>query len=94
MFRREPVRTWRYIRQIERACRGAEPNAAHRAIAHLERERERVWVLTQNVDGLHVATSTVCRAPAVHGPTGSTTSPRSMREPSPTMRPAVRTAEP
>lgn len=55
MFRREPARTWKYIRQIERACRGAEPNAAHRAIARLERERERVWVLTQNVDGLHVA---------------------------------------
>lgn len=32
----------------------AEPNAAHRAIAELERRRE-VTVVTQNVDGLHQA---------------------------------------
>lgn len=55
MFRREPARTWRYIREIEAACRGARPNPAHACIAELERERERVWVLTQNVDGLHAA---------------------------------------
>ena len=55
MFRRDPARTWKYIREIERACRGARPNPAHELIAELERERERVWVLTQNVDGLHVA---------------------------------------
>lgn len=55
MFRRDPGRTWKYLREIEQACRGAEPNAAHRHIAALERSRERVWVLTQNVDGLHAA---------------------------------------
>lgn len=54
MFARDPALTWRYIRQIETACRGAEPNAAHRFIADLERSHE-VWVLTQNVDGLHRA---------------------------------------
>ncbi len=55
MFRRDPARTWKYIRQIEETCRGAQPNAAHRIIAALERRLERVWVLTQNVDGLHAA---------------------------------------
>ena len=53
MFRARPALTWRYIHQIEAACRGAEPNAAHRVIAALESHLARCWVLTQNVDGLH-----------------------------------------
>jgi len=53
MFRTRPALTWRYIHQIEAACRGASPNAAHRVIAALERHLSRCWVLTQNVDGLH-----------------------------------------
>ncbi|MFD9544096.1 NAD-dependent deacetylase [Streptomyces sp. NPDC060022] len=35
------------------AARKAEPNAAHRAVAGLERSGTPVRVLTQNVDGLH-----------------------------------------
>ncbi len=31
----------------------AAPNAAHRALAHLERERKLAAVITQNIDGLH-----------------------------------------
>jgi len=54
MFARDPALTWRYILQIEGACRGAEPNAAHRVIAALE-DRTQVCVMTQNVDGLHRA---------------------------------------
>jgi NAD-dependent deacetylase len=54
-FRRDPALTWKYIRQIEEACRGAKPNHAHLAIADLERGGRRVWTLTQNVDGLHRA---------------------------------------
>lgn len=52
---RRPEWTWKYLGAIERACRGARPNRAHAAIATLERERPRVVVLTQNVDGLHRA---------------------------------------
>jgi NAD-dependent deacetylase len=52
---RRPEWTWKYLGAIERACRGARPNRAHEAIAALERERPRVVVLTQNVDGLHRA---------------------------------------
>jgi NAD-dependent deacetylase len=55
VFARRPEITWKYLLQIERGCRGARPNAAHEAIARLERGREAVRVLTQNVDGLHVA---------------------------------------
>lgn len=53
MFARSPEITWKYLWQIGAACAGAEPNAGHHAIARLEAERKNVWVLTQNVDGLH-----------------------------------------
>lgn len=51
-FAREPAITWKYLLEIERACRGAAPNAAHRLIAMLE-DRFEVCVITQNVDGFH-----------------------------------------
>ncbi|MCO6716851.1 Sir2 family NAD-dependent protein deacetylase, partial [Streptomyces sp. CHB19.2] len=44
-------RSWR-MRREQRALR-AEPNAAHRAVAELERSGVPVRVITQNVDGLH-----------------------------------------
>ncbi|MFF0115358.1 SIR2 family NAD-dependent protein deacylase [Streptomyces prasinus] len=44
-------RSWR-MRREQRALR-AEPNAAHRAVAELERSGMPVRVITQNVDGLH-----------------------------------------
>jgi NAD-dependent deacetylase len=53
MFRRQPELTWKYLLQVERACRAANHNAGHRIIASFERRFEHVVVLTQNVDGLH-----------------------------------------
>lgn len=53
MFRRDPALTWKYIAQIESACRHAVPNAGHQAIADMEGRFERLCVVTQNVDGLH-----------------------------------------
>jgi NAD-dependent deacetylase len=50
---RDPALTWKYIHQIEAASRGASFNRGHAVIAELERRFDRVWVLTQNVDGLH-----------------------------------------
>lgn len=44
-------RSWRMRR--ESRTLGAEPNAAHRAVAELERSGVPVRVITQNVDGLH-----------------------------------------
>jgi NAD-dependent deacetylase len=52
-FRRDPALTWKYLFEIERACRGARPNAAHAIIADLQHRHE-VCVITQNVDGFHV----------------------------------------
>jgi NAD-dependent deacetylase len=53
MFRRRPELTWRYIHQIERACRDASPNRAHQVLALLETRALHVAILTQNVDGFH-----------------------------------------
>jgi NAD-dependent protein deacetylase/lipoamidase len=52
MMASDPALCWKHIFRIEQACRGAEPNAAHRVIAALQ-ERVELCVLTQNVDGLH-----------------------------------------
>jgi NAD-dependent deacetylase len=54
MFALRPDLTWKYLAQIADNCRGARPNAAHRAIARLEEHLPGgVTVFTQNVDGLH-----------------------------------------
>ncbi|MEM7435483.1 MAG: NAD-dependent deacylase [Myxococcota bacterium] len=66
MFRRDPALTWKYIHQIEAACRDASPNRAHELIAELERKKDRVWTLTQNVDGLHHAAGSQ-RVIDIHG---------------------------
>jgi NAD-dependent deacetylase len=53
VFRNRPHLTWKYLAQIEQACRGAACNRGHQVLAEMEERLERVWVLTQNVDGLH-----------------------------------------
>ncbi|WP_074315598.1 NAD-dependent protein deacylase [Singulisphaera sp. GP187] len=53
MMRRHPEVTWEYLIELEQACRGVSPNQAHRVIAAMEDQFAAVWVLTQNVDGLH-----------------------------------------
>jgi NAD-dependent deacetylase len=51
----KPEVCWKYIQQIEHACRGAKYNAAHAAITEIERRIPGTWVLTQNVDRFHAA---------------------------------------
>lgn len=53
MLHRRPELTWKYIQQIESACRGARCNAAHRMVAALQARVPQSWVLTQNIDGFH-----------------------------------------
>ncbi len=48
-----PEVTWKYLGAIEQKCRGATFNRAHEIIAQMEKVFERVWVLTQNIDGFH-----------------------------------------
>jgi len=55
MLEARPDLTWKYLYQIEQACRGARPNRGHTVLADLEQRLERCLVLTQNVDGFHRA---------------------------------------
>ena len=55
VMEQRPELTWKYLAQVERACRGARHNRAHEVIAEMEARFTRVWTLTQNVDGFHRA---------------------------------------
>ena len=52
MLEANPAITWKYLGQIESACRGAKFNEAHSIIAEWQDQFE-VCVLTQNIDGFH-----------------------------------------
>jgi len=54
-LRADPDRTWRAVAKIARQSLGAQPNAAHLALARAEEALDRLVILTQNVDGLHQA---------------------------------------
>lgn len=51
---RNPGLTWKYIAQIDSACRAAGPHDGHRVLAAWDARFE-LWVVTQNVDGFHRA---------------------------------------
>ena len=53
MLRARPAVTWKYLSQVESACRGAKPNAGHFALARMANGFRRLTVLTQNIDGFH-----------------------------------------
>ncbi len=53
-FSRDPLQVWRWYRFRLGICRGAAPNAAHKAVVDMERHwKEDFLLTTQNVDGLH-----------------------------------------
>jgi NAD-dependent deacetylase len=66
MLRTNPTLTWKYLGQIEAACRGAKHNAAHEILARWEARFESFTVLTQNVDGFHHAAGSR-NVIAIHG---------------------------
>lgn len=55
MMAQNPALTWKYLSQIEAVCHDAKPNAAHHMISALAQTDREIWVLTQNIDGLHRA---------------------------------------
>ena len=52
-FRRDPARVWSFYRERIELLRAAGPNAAHLALAELERRGFVRAVVTQNIDLLH-----------------------------------------
>jgi NAD-dependent deacetylase len=53
MMECRPEITWEALHELAKAGRGARPNRGHEVMAELERDGATVWILTQNVDGLH-----------------------------------------
>jgi NAD-dependent deacetylase len=55
-FERDPRLVWEWYNWRRELIATKSPNPAHVALAELERrENERMWLITQNVDGLHRA---------------------------------------
>jgi NAD-dependent protein deacetylase/lipoamidase len=55
-FARDPELVHDFYNQRRRALKGVKPNAAHLALARLEREHDgEVTIVTQNIDALHEA---------------------------------------
>ncbi|MDX1387838.1 MAG: NAD-dependent deacylase [Acidobacteriota bacterium] len=54
-FMRTPEKSWDLFRAIGGTLAGKKPNAAHSALARLERAGALGAVITQNIDGLHQA---------------------------------------
>jgi NAD-dependent deacetylase len=52
-FVRDPKLVWEWYRERRRRIRGAQPNAAHEAIAKLAQQADEFLLVTQNVDDLH-----------------------------------------
>ena len=55
VFERDPARFWRYYRPRFQTLGDKRPNAAHEALAELERRGLISGVITQNIDRLHRA---------------------------------------
>ena len=74
-FRRDPERVWRFYAPRFAMLTDAEPNAAHHALAELERRGLVAAVVTQNIDLLHERAGS-CEVIEVHGSMRSSTCPR------------------
>jgi NAD-dependent deacetylase len=66
-FARDPLLVWRFYSQRRAEAAKASPNAAHVALADVERRLEdRFLLVTQNVDGLHARAGST-RIVEIHG---------------------------
>ena len=62
------VRRAAWQTRLEHPARGAQPNTGHRALAELERQGRLATLITQNIDGLHLAAgSSPERTIEIHG---------------------------
>lgn len=54
-FQRNPPLVWNWYAERRAMIERAQPHDGHRALARLEPLFDSFWVLTQNIDGLHIA---------------------------------------
>ncbi|MBK9032540.1 MAG: NAD-dependent protein deacylase [Myxococcales bacterium] len=66
MLASRPELVWKYIHDVELACRHATPNRGHEILALIGERIARTVVFTQNVDGFHRAAGSK-RVIAIHG---------------------------
>ncbi len=52
-FARDPRLVWEWYNWRRELIATKRPNPAHEAVARMEQQFERFWLITQNVDGLH-----------------------------------------
>ncbi|WP_320169474.1 NAD-dependent deacylase [Maridesulfovibrio sp.] len=52
-LKKDPEKVWKFLLETDRMISRARPNAAHDALARMEREGYLKAVITQNIDGLH-----------------------------------------
>ncbi len=52
-LKRNPQKVWDAFSFVRKKSNEVEPNAAHFALAELEKRTKNTWILTQNIDGLH-----------------------------------------
>lgn len=52
-FKRDPASVWNWYAERRQAALGVQPNAAHLALAEIERRAPAFDLITQNIDGLH-----------------------------------------
>jgi NAD-dependent deacetylase len=72
VFERDPARFWSYYRPRFHSLGDKRPNAAHEALAELERRGLLAGVITQNIDRLHRAAGSL-EVVEVHGSIASST---------------------
>ena len=65
-FQRDPRLVWEWYNWRRELIATKSPNAAHVALAGLERRAAHYWLVTQNVDGLHRAAGS-SRLSEIHG---------------------------
>ena len=65
-FARDPKLVWEWYNWRRELIATKSPNAAHYALATLERRVKHFWLITQNVDGLHRAAGTE-KLSEIHG---------------------------
>ena len=66
-FERDPHLVWKWYNWRRELIASKSPNPAHYALAELEQRRgDRMWLITQNVDGLHRAAGSH-RLSEIHG---------------------------
>lgn len=65
-FRRHPEVVWNWYADRRATIARAQPHEGHLALARLEPRFESLWILTQNIDGLHAAAGST-RVVELHG---------------------------